>query len=205
MRCKAARSCSANSMTDVCPPTAVYEPSVELSVVSFNTTSTRKIRSNQVKMEKVAFHTMCLALAALILCTSSCEASVHNGSCIVGEAGGSCVPSPLQNARLLPEIFANPLSDAESSLLGRLEREVSTASFAKPSVNPLLAPARAVVSGFRGEHARGQSFKTTDASPGAGLNMGTATMATGGVAAAAALSPGSILFSGGGSSDLGLF
>lgn len=144
----------------------------------------------------------------LLASASSCNALAQNGSCSVGEDGGSCSPSPLKRAGV--EIFSNPLTDAEASLLGRLEREVVKASFAEPSADPLLAPSRAVASGSRvSEHYSQRTINSAATSSGSqGFHMASLKMSGGGVAAAAALSPGSILFSGSGSSssnDLGLF
>jgi hypothetical protein len=150
-------------------------------------------------------------LAVLLVFTSSCDALVQNGSCSVGEEGGSCSPSPIKRAGV--EIFSNPLTDAEASLLGRLESEVVKASFAVPSSDPLLAPSRAVASGSRGEYdhySRGtfNSAAPSWSSGSSGFHMESNKVSGGGVAAAAALSPESILFSGGtsgASNDLGLF
>ena len=149
-----------------------------------------------------------MLLVLLLVCTSSCDALVQNGSCSVGEAGGSCSPSPIKRAGV--EIFSNPLTDAEASLLGRLESEVVKASFAVPSSDPLLAPSRAVASGSRGadHYSRGSSMSASPSSSGSpGFHLDNKVSGAG-VAAAAALSPESILFSGsasGASNDLGLF
>ena len=137
---------------------------------------------------------MCLFAATIQLVSCSLSSLNTNGSCSISAEGGACFSSPIHNAD--HNMFVNSLSSAESALLGRLEAEVTsmhTATFVKPSSDPLLAPSRSAAA-----RIAARSHGSSGDMVAEGWNMDRSGMV---------LTPGSLLSAVGtsGVDDLGLF